>query len=242
MIVCPQFAFQNWEFLAATEGAVIIPPALTPEEYIDYLDPFNCECRVYGRLKQEGHEDLAVRAHGYVLLTREQERDVTEALGEGYVDWEKHPVRLNCDGVFSRWEVHRHQRLRAIVKDYVESAYPWTASQIPRMYADLEKLHELGILVRDIHPGNYLGGKLVDFSHAWTMYHPCLERSTPAAIHDMRLEEPSKFEEMVDIWACSENKKIQKPAALVKWRSKRDEDIGFDPRKYKWEKWLKRQK
>lgn len=88
-------------------------PDPTPQEFIDYLDPFNCECRAYGRLKQEGCEDLAVRAYGYVLLTREQERIVTEALGEEWVDWENHSKPLNCDGVFPRWEVHRHERLRA---------------------------------------------------------------------------------------------------------------------------------
>lgn len=27
----------------------------------------------------------------------------------------------------------------------------------------------------DIYPGNYLGGRVVDFNMAWTMYHLCLE-------------------------------------------------------------------
>lgn len=46
-----------------------------------YLTPFRCECRAYGRSKQEGREDLAVKSHGYLLLTREQEIKVTEAMG-----------------------------------------------------------------------------------------------------------------------------------------------------------------
>lgn len=60
---------------------------MSPQEYIDYLDPFNCECRAYGRLKQDDGENLAVRAHGFIILTREQERAVTEAFGEDWVGW-----------------------------------------------------------------------------------------------------------------------------------------------------------
>lgn len=105
------------------------------------------------------------------------------------------------------------------------------------MYTDLETLHALGILVRDIHLGNYLGGKLVDFSRAWTMYHICLDRSTPGSLHRARLEEPSKFEEMIDTWAFIEGKEIEKPAGLLKWHSEEDDDLGVDPRQYDWRKW-----
>ncbi|KAH8756245.1 kinetochore Sim4 complex subunit FTA2-domain-containing protein [Diaporthe sp. PMI_573] len=239
------FGFQNWEFLEMTSGACIMLPHTdplhrpnpSPQDFIDYLDPFNCECRAYGRLKQEDREDLAVRVYGYITLTREQEKAVTEASGEEWVDWEKHPKPLDCDGIFQRWETHRHQRLRAIVKEYIPSPEPWTASQIPQMYTDLETLHALGILVRDIHPGNYLGGKLVDFSRAWTMYHICLDRSTPGGLHRARLEEPSKFEEMIDMWAFIEGKEIEKPAGLLRWHSREDDDLGVDPRQYDWRKW-----
>ncbi len=40
------------------------------------------------------------------------------------------------------------------------------------MWKDLKDLHKLGILVRDIKVFNYLDGKLVDFSRAWTTPHP----------------------------------------------------------------------
>lgn len=97
---------------------------LTPQEYINYLDPFHCECRIYGRLKHGGRENLAVRAYGYVVLTQAQERQVTMALGEEYVDWEKHPEPLDCSGVFTRFEKHRHDRVRAIVKEFVPTLEP----------------------------------------------------------------------------------------------------------------------
>ncbi|ROW11430.1 hypothetical protein VMCG_00960 [Cytospora schulzeri] len=59
-------------------------------------------------LKQAKREDLAVRAHGYP----------------------KHPKPLDCDGVFSRWEAHRHQRLRAIVKTMLDT---WTSIEGPKI-------------------------------------------------------------------------------------------------------------
>lgn len=219
-------------------------PALTPQQYIDYLDPFNCECRAYGRLKQENSEELAVRAHGYLLLTREQEREVTERLHQDYVDWENHPDLLDCAGVLPRWEAHRHERLRAIVKEYVKPEpdsgciQPWTASQIPQMHADLERLHELGIVVRDLHAGNYLRGKLVDFSMAWTMYHPGLDRATPTGVKRWRKRDPEAFEGMIDQWAfdVQETDEVERlwTPAMSKWR---EGDFGVDARLYDWRKW-----
>ncbi|KAK4145771.1 uncharacterized protein C8A04DRAFT_35580 [Dichotomopilus funicola] len=44
--------------------------------FYDYAEPFNCECRAYGRLQEAGHEDLALRCFGYVLLDEAHERIV----------------------------------------------------------------------------------------------------------------------------------------------------------------------
>lgn len=163
---------------------------------------------------------------------------MTEAL-DGYVDWENHPEPLYCSGLFTRMEAHRHEPLRAIVKDYVESPEPWSASQVPQMYADLEELHMLGILVRDIHQGNYLEGRLIEFSMAWTMYHICLDRATPAGIKEMRFMEPYKFENMIDQWAHWHQEEVEKPEGHLNWHSNKEEDFGVDPRLYDWHKWEK---
>ncbi|KAK7699882.1 hypothetical protein SLS64_011312 [Diaporthe eres] len=188
--------------------------------------------RTYALKIQEGREDLAVRAYGYVPLTQAQERQVTVALGEEYIDWEKSLKPLDCSGIFTRFEAHRHARVRAIVKELVPSTEPWTAPQIPQIYADLEELHALGILVRDMHQGNYLGGKLINFSQAWIMYHPCLDRATPRGVKLRRQSEPQKFEEMIDVWAASEKVNIKKPAGLLMWHSGLESDFGIDPREY----------
>lgn len=127
--------------------------------------------------------------------------------------------------------------MKSVVKEYIPSTEPWTASQVPRMYSDLEAIHKLGILVNDIHQGNFLGGKRINFSRAWTSYHMCLDRFTPGDVYDRRLEEPAQFEEMVDTWAYSEGQEIEKPDELVQWHSRRGLDLWFNPRYYDWEKW-----
>lgn len=64
--------------------------------------------------------------------------------------------------------------MKPVVKEYIPSTEPWTASQVPQMYSDLEALHKIGILVNDIHQGNFLGGKRINFGRgprgicAWT--------------------------------------------------------------------------
>jgi hypothetical protein len=42
---------------------------------------------------------------------------------------------------------------------------------------------------------------------------------------------------MIDMWAFSEQKKIEKPAGLLRWHNKEDDDLGADPRLYDWMKW-----
>ncbi|KAK4153593.1 hypothetical protein C8A00DRAFT_15206, partial [Chaetomidium leptoderma] len=44
---------------------------------VDYFDPFNCECRAYARLNAEGRQGLAVHAHGHLILTPQQEVEIT---------------------------------------------------------------------------------------------------------------------------------------------------------------------
>ncbi|KUI60277.1 hypothetical protein VP1G_07510 [Cytospora mali] len=130
-----------------------------PQLYIDYFDPFNCECRVYGRLKQEKCEDLAVRCHGYLLLTPKQEVEITKKIAGK--DYELDSTeKLEGWNLWDRYEQHRGQPIRAIVKELIDDgkgygAKPFEAAQIPRLWGDPERLQSLGILVRDIHIGNY---------------------------------------------------------------------------------------
>ncbi|KAL1872714.1 hypothetical protein Daus18300_004260 [Diaporthe australafricana] len=98
-------------------------------------------------------------------------------------------------------------------------------------------MHKLGILIRVTHLNNFLEGQLVDFSMAWTMYHFCFDRANAAGMKKLRFRERYTFGQMVDEWASRYQEKIQKPEGLVKWRTREEEDVGFDPRRYDWQEW-----
>lgn len=72
-----QFVFNTVRALETGSGGYLEDSLVKNEAYVGYFDPFDCECRAYGRLQQERREDLAVRANGYLFLTPGQERAVT---------------------------------------------------------------------------------------------------------------------------------------------------------------------
>lgn len=157
--------------------------------YADYFDPFNCECRAYGRLKEEKREDLAVKAYGYLLLTLGQEDDLARKVtGEPSLPPHTNADELNGYNFWRRHEQHRGLPVRAIVKELVPRK-ALDPNQAQGMWADLQALHSVGIFVGDTHGGNYLGGKLVDFSRSWTMYHPALVQIHDSTLRDLMLEE-----------------------------------------------------
>lgn len=203
-----------------------------PEFHVGYFDPFSCECRVYGRLKREGREDLAVRAHGYLLLTHEQEVEVTERITRTKFEPDDPETEMGGEGVWGRWEEHRGQPIRAIVKELVTELGPFAPEQVPQMWADLKGLHALGILVRDIHRGNYLGGKLVDFSRAWAMYNPCLDRIRHCNISRLRRQDALKLNMVIENEYLDLD--IEVPQDLMDCAD--DGDCGIDPRCYDWRK------
>ncbi|KAK4465821.1 hypothetical protein QBC42DRAFT_333016, partial [Cladorrhinum samala] len=142
-----------------------------------YLSPFGCECRAYGRLKEHGREDLAHKAHGYLLIPYQQQLELLRAYSAA-AGYEFAPSHL--DQLWGRPEKDRLLPVKAIVKELVpaESATCGIgprASQARKAWEDLEALHRLGIFVLDIQYWNYLDGKLIDFSRALTSYHPCLD-------------------------------------------------------------------
>lgn len=69
------------------------------------------------------------------------------------------------------------------------------------MWQDLQDLHALGILVRDIHSRNYIEGKLVDFGRAWTMFHPCFDEGDIDSLQKEREMELEDLEGLIlDYW------------------------------------------
>ncbi|KAK4099370.1 hypothetical protein N658DRAFT_525608 [Parathielavia hyrcaniae] len=203
----------------------------------DYFDPFCCECRVYGRLKEEQCEDLAVQAHGY-LLNPEQEEEITEKImGIDYdPDDRNDSVPLNgWNNNWGRFEQHRGQPVRAIVKELDVFGSDFYATQVPQMWSDLKRLNALGILVRDLHAGNYLDGKLVDFSRVWTMYHPCLDgdRLCSSDLQNFRMGDARGLEGMIDDYFGYD---VQEVPEELHEHAAGQYDAGTDPTLYDWRK------
>jgi hypothetical protein len=218
-------------------------PLASPRLYIDYFDPFNAECRTYGRLKDENRQDLAVKAYGYLLLTSQQEAEVTErARGIYYPPPVDPDAPLDGTNPWNRWEEHRGLPVRAIVKEFVTTHEPFSSAQVPDLWKDLEDLHSLGILVRDIGVGNYLGGKLIDFSRSWTMPHPCLEYIHPDTLCDVRQEEPLSLDGAIVDWGIENDwnwDQVKRPQELQDCASGEGENdrYGTNPQLYDWRKW-----
>lgn len=241
-----KFEFCSLDYLKDAPARELTQPLSSSQAYVDYYDPFNCECRAYGRLAQEDRLDLAAPAHGYLLLTQQQEAKVTLMITGGLEyepDDEDPPGTLKGDKPWGRWEEHRGQPIRAIVKELAEDddldgAFNTGRISASTMWRDLEDLHALGILVRDIHLDNYIGGRLVDFSRAWTMYHPSLDRIGRRNLTRFRMRKTNSLLVMLQDWwvANSAVDKLEIPDSLH--RCDEDEnDHGTDSRGYNWLRW-----
>jgi hypothetical protein len=146
-----------------------------------HASSFSNECRVYGRLKELGREDLAIKAHGYlrVYLTNNLQQQwnaaVAQAIPHSQVMQQAHAPQT----------ILSHHNLAvpvyAIVKDWNpdhRDPHPMSndvkrrqIKHIPQMLRDLHSLHKCGIVVRDLKEQQYYEGKIGDFSHAWTVPH-----------------------------------------------------------------------
>ncbi|KAM6536387.1 hypothetical protein FALCPG4_002394 [Fusarium falciforme] len=151
---------------------------MSREDFEKHFTPFESECRAYGRLKELNREHLAVKAHGYVIMP------VTEALTQKLRLLES---KREYSRKISKIE-GQATPFMGIVKDWVDRvvfdpSLEWDFEQaahdeirqvrhFPRMLRDLHKLHESGIVVRDIGIWQYIDGVLVDLSMAWTIPHP----------------------------------------------------------------------
>ena len=103
-------------------------------------DPFRRECQAYSRIG-ENHK-IAVRCYGSVTFPT------------GHKD-------------FSRFI--RGVPLRGLVKELTpNSDPPFTLQQVGEMVAGFKTLIEIGIVVFDNRPENYVGGRLRDLSESYT--------------------------------------------------------------------------
>lgn len=87
--------------------------------------------------------------------------------------------------------------IRAIVKGFMEETETLSTKQAPQLWDDLQALRSIEIFVCYIHMGNYLGGKLVDLSLAWTMYNPALEGTSHQRVQVLLREEVNNLAQLI---------------------------------------------
>ncbi|AEO64203.1 51201625-949d-47d4-967e-f4f2a0cb2345 [Thermothielavioides terrestris] len=239
------FYFSSADYLADTAAGGLTCTLANPQLYIDYFDAFSCECRAYGRLKDENREDLAVRAHGYLFLTQEQEATISKKILGATYKPDHDEAELDGRKLWNRCEEHRHLPIRAIVKDLATDPDPLWPAALPGMWSDVKDLHRLGILVRDITVFNYIGAKLVDFSRAWTWPHPAFVHLNSYYLDKERKHDPHALRMAIidyGTWKRWDWDKVEIPEELTKcdlgWRQ-HHKTHDVDPRDYDWLRWEK---
>ncbi len=133
--------------------------------------------------------------------------------------------------------------VRAIVKDLVDGEVKYFEPRhIGDMAEDLETLHRLGVLVRDIKANNYLGGKLIDLSRPWTAPHPALDHILEGDLRRQRRRDPVALHGCIVDWGVDDNwdwSVVKMPEELDKCAMGESEQDGWgwDLRRYEWRKW-----
>jgi hypothetical protein len=153
------------------------------------MDPFYAECRAYGRVMEMERR------------TRRKRSPVVPCYGFLGVSADKEPMLLKRFGV-EMWnredsEVSGNEPLRALVKELVEVDLPLTDTLLKQMLKDLRALRKMKIYQQDIYPWNYKGGRLVDFSAAFTKPHFMLEIRSPLEIQGFLIRDLVMFDKMV---------------------------------------------
>ncbi|KID93299.1 hypothetical protein MAJ_10732, partial [Metarhizium majus ARSEF 297] len=142
----------------------------------NYAEPFTCECRAFGRIQESGHETVALKCYGYVLLDEEHERTVMAQFhnrSHGYLDFIGSGNDSGSDELRTQFtgKSGRPPPIRGIVKELGvpdEDLRPAVARSILR---DIIKLQKLGIIGVDVRDVQIVSGKLCDFSTAVTTPH-----------------------------------------------------------------------
>ncbi|MCJ1359470.1 MAG: hypothetical protein MMC33_009472 [Icmadophila ericetorum] len=183
--------FDVFKFYDVAEHEQDLGDKVKQDTIIAHLDPFFAECRAYGYIEQKrGNGNVAVPCHGFMTIPATEEDyfrrkfDVT--------DWDRPPEEYDLP-------VSERQSFRAIVKDLIKDKASFRTKDLNRMVKDLRALRKMPVFVRDIREDNYRGGKLLDFSVAWTPPHVMLDtriRDVEQIAEDI-LEELILFDEMV---------------------------------------------
>lgn len=179
--------------------------------FYEYLDPFNNECRAFGRLHESGHPELAVDCYGYVLLDEAHER----ALRDRFPGPELEEIFQGDSGSRRQEFLTKDGKLppiRAIVKEFGSGVDRLRNRQMSKTLKDMIQLQQLGIIGLDLAKRQLINGKLCDFSLAMTTPHFAMNPEmhphlTPQGIAKMEFDlflfsarDYGLFDEMIWEW------------------------------------------
>ncbi|KHN95789.1 uncharacterized protein MAM_06401 [Metarhizium album ARSEF 1941] len=191
--------------------------------FYNYSEPFTCECRAFGRLQEAGHEELAVRCYGYLLLDEDHERAVMTQFGGRNLSFNGNIDFPDGEDMRSRFlgKDGRAPPIRGIVKEFGPGCQDLRTRDARRILRHVVRLQQLGIIQIDVGHRQLIGGKFADFSTAITVPHfvttPELNpRLTPEGISAMEFEtfqfsinDYWDFDDMVNEWndECGDHKR-----------------------------------
>ncbi|KAI1167140.1 kinetochore Sim4 complex subunit FTA2-domain-containing protein [Nemania serpens] len=147
----------------------------------NYTEPFNAECRAFGRLMETGCEELAIPCFGYVLLDEDHERALMTKFN--FTNWtfngseeESGSVEIDEQRLLYPDKNGRSPPLRCIVKAFGQNIEGWeghvfSQKVASRLFRSIIKLQKLGIINIDFATRQIIDGRLSDFSTAITFPH-----------------------------------------------------------------------
>ncbi|SPO01966.1 uncharacterized protein DNG_04639 [Cephalotrichum gorgonifer] len=165
------------------------PSPAVQKALCDHGNAFNCECRAFGRLKEVGREDIAVRVYGYISLpiTKDIVAKMHRAMERNNKwetwDWKTGIYATRDPQALFGFDIpdDGSRSFLGILKDWVgpvdgrgdevslfELVRPW---MLQRMLSNVKALHRCGIVIYDVGPSQWVDGTLVDLSCAMTTPH-----------------------------------------------------------------------
>lgn len=230
--------------------------------FYNYSEPFNAECRAFGRLQESGHEDLAVQCFGYILLDEEHEHIMMSQFSHLNLEFNGNGDDPGLEDMRSRFlgRDSKPPPLRGIVKALGEGDEPLRTRHAKRLRRNIIQLQQLGIIHIDVAYRQLIDGKFVDFSTAITTPHfvttpelnPHLTSEWISAmefeIFQFSINDYWEFDNMVEEWNDEkENRKDQISVFafpgghgcqihynLRPYRSRERVYTFVDPRLYNW--------
>lgn len=178
--------------------------------FYNYSEPFNAECRAFGRLQEAGHEEAALKCFGYVLLDETHECAFREQCGEK--DNEGYPFYFEAfdeNTMYRLYDIKFTTRysfagengklppIRCIVKEFGhgidDDDKAMQVRDASRILWDIKGLHQLGIFRLDFRLRQLINGKLAGLSVAVTTPHYLTNpefnpRLTPGTVADMEFQ------------------------------------------------------